>query len=157
MLVHAKDSDAVARYLLTETAARDLEITAQGLEEAFLNLTASDHDDQERPRDDRSDAPSTRPPAGCRRSAASTPPLGIEMRRMLRNRRTVIFALVFPAAMSSIFGTSGRRRRDTVGSGNVAAYVLVSMALYGARADRRRDRLDGRRWSAPSAGPDSCG
>jgi len=39
VLVHAKDSDAVARYLLTETAARDLEITAKGLEEAFLNLT----------------------------------------------------------------------------------------------------------------------
>src|SRR5689334_19365642 len=37
--VHAKDSDVVARYLLTETTARDLEITAQGLEEAFLSLT----------------------------------------------------------------------------------------------------------------------
>ncbi|RNL78885.1 ABC transporter ATP-binding protein [Nocardioides marmorisolisilvae] len=37
--VHAKDSDVVARYLLNETSARDLEITAQGLEEAFLNLT----------------------------------------------------------------------------------------------------------------------
>lgn len=38
--VHTKDSDAVARYLLTETKARDLEITAKGLEEAFLNLTS---------------------------------------------------------------------------------------------------------------------
>jgi len=38
--VHTKDSDAVARYLLTQTDARDLEITAKGLEEAFLNLTA---------------------------------------------------------------------------------------------------------------------
>ncbi|GAA1544085.1 ABC transporter ATP-binding protein [Nocardioides humi] len=37
--VHAKDSDAVARYLLTETDARDVEITAMGLEEAFLSLT----------------------------------------------------------------------------------------------------------------------
>jgi ABC-2 type transport system ATP-binding protein len=37
--VHARDTDAVARYLLTETRARDLEITAKGLEEAFLNLT----------------------------------------------------------------------------------------------------------------------
>ena len=34
--VHAKDSDAVARYLLTQTDARDLEITARGLEDAFL-------------------------------------------------------------------------------------------------------------------------
>jgi ABC-2 type transport system ATP-binding protein len=39
VLVHAKDSDAVARYLLTETAARDLEITSKGLEDAFLSLT----------------------------------------------------------------------------------------------------------------------
>jgi ABC-2 type transport system ATP-binding protein len=39
VIVHAKDSDAVARYLLTETDARDLEITSKGLEEAFLSLT----------------------------------------------------------------------------------------------------------------------
>ena len=39
LIVQAKDSDAVARHLLTETDARDLEITAQGLEEAFLSLT----------------------------------------------------------------------------------------------------------------------
>lgn len=37
--IHAKDSDTVARYLLTETSARDLEITAKGIEEAFLSLT----------------------------------------------------------------------------------------------------------------------
>jgi ABC-2 type transport system ATP-binding protein len=29
----------VARYLLTETDARDLEITSKGLEDAFLSLT----------------------------------------------------------------------------------------------------------------------
>src|SRR3954451_4833723 len=39
VLLHAKDSDAVARYLLTETDARDLEITSRGLEDAFLSLT----------------------------------------------------------------------------------------------------------------------
>ena len=45
--VHARDSDLVARYLLTETLARDLEITTHGLEDAFLSLTgrgAPDHD-----------------------------------------------------------------------------------------------------------------
>jgi ABC-2 type transport system ATP-binding protein len=42
--VHAKDTDAVARYLLTETTAHDLEITARGLEDAFLSLTGDDHD-----------------------------------------------------------------------------------------------------------------
>jgi ABC-2 type transport system ATP-binding protein len=42
VIVHAKDSDAVARYLLTETDARDLEINAKGIEEAFLALTGDD-------------------------------------------------------------------------------------------------------------------
>ena len=40
VLLHANDSDAVARHLLTETDARDLEITARGLEEAFIALTS---------------------------------------------------------------------------------------------------------------------
>jgi ABC-2 type transport system ATP-binding protein len=44
--VHAKDTDAVARYLLTETSAHDLEITARGLEDAFLSLTGGDEDDK---------------------------------------------------------------------------------------------------------------
>ncbi|MBB5918517.1 ABC-2 type transport system ATP-binding protein [Nocardia transvalensis] len=39
ILVHAKDSDAVARYLLTATPAFDLEITGHNLEDAFLALT----------------------------------------------------------------------------------------------------------------------
>jgi ABC-2 type transport system ATP-binding protein len=46
VIVHAKDSDAVARYLLTETDARDLEITSKGLEEAFLSLTHLDEGDR---------------------------------------------------------------------------------------------------------------
>jgi ABC-2 type transport system ATP-binding protein len=40
--VHARNTDAVARYLLTATDARDLEITSRNLEEAFLTLTADD-------------------------------------------------------------------------------------------------------------------
>jgi ABC-2 type transport system ATP-binding protein len=42
VLVHATDSDAVARYLLTNTPAKDLEIAARGIEEAFLALTGDD-------------------------------------------------------------------------------------------------------------------
>jgi ABC-2 type transport system ATP-binding protein len=45
VLVHAKDTDAVARHLLTSTGARDLEITARGLEEAFLTLTSDAEED----------------------------------------------------------------------------------------------------------------
>jgi ABC-2 type transport system permease protein len=67
------------------------------------------------------------------------PPLGgfnltvlrIELRRMLRNRRTVIFTLIFPAALFLSFGST-EGWDDKVGSGNVAAYIMVSMALYGA-------------------------
>jgi ABC-2 type transport system ATP-binding protein len=39
VLVHTGDSDAVARHLLTRTAASDVEVTAHGLEEAFIALT----------------------------------------------------------------------------------------------------------------------
>jgi ABC-2 type transport system ATP-binding protein len=42
VLVHSNDSDAVARYLLTQTAAKDLEITARGIEDAFLALTGDE-------------------------------------------------------------------------------------------------------------------
>lgn len=39
VLIQSSDSDRVARHLLNETAAHDVEITAHGLEEAFLALT----------------------------------------------------------------------------------------------------------------------
>jgi ABC-2 type transport system ATP-binding protein len=42
VLVRAADSDAVARYLLTSTAARDLEVTSRNLEDAFIALTTDD-------------------------------------------------------------------------------------------------------------------
>ena len=42
VLVRTSDSDGVARHLLTATAASDVEITARGLEDAFLALTG-DH------------------------------------------------------------------------------------------------------------------
>ena len=57
--------------------------------------------------------------------------LGIELRRMLRNRRTIIFTLVLPAALLLSFGGQ-KGWDDRSGSGNVAAYILISMALYGA-------------------------
>jgi ABC-2 type transport system permease protein len=57
--------------------------------------------------------------------------LGIELKRMLRNRRTIFFTLVFPAALFFSFGGSSGWN-DDAGRGNVAAYIMVSMALYGA-------------------------
>ena len=44
ILIHSADTDTVTRYLLNETSAHDLEITARGLEEAFIALTGDDAD-----------------------------------------------------------------------------------------------------------------
>ncbi len=40
VLIHSSDSDAVARYLLNDTPAKDLEINTRGLEDAFIALTS---------------------------------------------------------------------------------------------------------------------
>jgi ABC-2 type transport system permease protein len=72
-------------------------------------------------------------------TARTVPPLGgmnltvlrIELLRMLRNRRTIVFTLVLPAALMLSFGGQAGWD-DPVGSGNVGAYILLSMALYGA-------------------------
>ena len=42
LLVSCTNSDVVARYLLTETDARDIEISSQNLEAAFVALTGDD-------------------------------------------------------------------------------------------------------------------
>lgn len=44
VLLQTADSDAVARHLLTETAAHDLEIVAHNLEDVFLTLTGDEED-----------------------------------------------------------------------------------------------------------------
>ncbi len=42
VLIQTTDSDAVARYLLTATAAHDVEVVTQNLEDAFLALTSDE-------------------------------------------------------------------------------------------------------------------
>ncbi|MGH3501198.1 MAG: ABC transporter permease [Nocardioidaceae bacterium] len=58
--------------------------------------------------------------------------LRLELRRMMRNRRTVIFTLILPPVFFLAFGTSSSYRHESAGNGNVTAYVLISMAVYGA-------------------------
>lgn len=58
--------------------------------------------------------------------------LAVELRRMLRNKRTVIFALVMPPLFFVIFGTQSDYKTNYVGSGNLTGYIMVSMAVYGA-------------------------
>lgn len=58
--------------------------------------------------------------------------LGIEIRRLLRNPRVVIFTLVLPAAFFLLFGTDSSYRDQSAGAANVTSFVMVSMAVYGA-------------------------
>lgn len=58
--------------------------------------------------------------------------LRIELRRILRNRRAVIFTLIMPVLLYLIIGTNSSYSTDSEGSGNVSAYILISMAAYGA-------------------------
>jgi ABC-2 type transport system permease protein len=66
------------------------------------------------------------------------PPLGgfswtflrLEVRRLLRNRRTVVFTLIIPPVFFWAFGTG--HTAEQVGRGNVTAYIMISLAVYGA-------------------------
>jgi ABC-2 type transport system permease protein len=58
--------------------------------------------------------------------------LRLEVRRLLRNRRTIIITMVFPVFFFLIFGLNKAYALNRVGHGNVAAFVMVSLSLYGA-------------------------
>ncbi|GAB3819800.1 ABC transporter permease [Micromonospora zhanjiangensis] len=55
----------------------------------------------------------------------------LEIRRVLRNRRTLIFILVMPAVFFLIFGLPQKSQRLGNGS-QVMAYIMISLAVYGA-------------------------
>jgi ABC-2 type transport system permease protein len=58
--------------------------------------------------------------------------LALEVRRLLRNRRTLIFTLIAPSVFFLLFGLNHSYSTQPAGHGNVAAFILISMALYGA-------------------------
>lgn len=59
--------------------------------------------------------------------------LRLEFRRMMRNRRTVIFTLVMPGVFFLLFGMDTSYKTQSAGGGtNVTAYIMISMAVYGA-------------------------
>src|SRR5262245_922551 len=66
------------------------------------------------------------------------PPLGgfnltalkLEVRRVLRNRRTVMFIVVFPSVFFFMFGLSSKAQSQ--GGPAAVAYIMISMAVYGA-------------------------
>jgi ABC-2 type transport system permease protein len=58
--------------------------------------------------------------------------LRLEVRRLLRNRRTMIFTVLMPVVFFLIFGLNTDYASQNAGHGNVSAFILISMALYGA-------------------------
>lgn len=71
-------------------------------------------------------------------TARPVPPLGgfspqflvLEFRRLLRNRRTVILSIAAPVALFLLFRTN--RRVSALGGPDVAALMMVGIAVYGA-------------------------
>ena len=57
-----------------------------------------------------------------------------EVRRLMRNRRTVTLALVLPVLFFLGFGLNSSYVHETAGHGNMSAAEMISIALYGAVA-----------------------
>jgi ABC-2 type transport system permease protein len=86
---------------------------------------------------------STRTLGAADLSSRRVPPLGalnltvlrIEVRRLLRNKRTAIFAVIMPCILFLAFGLNKAYANQSNGAGahgNVSAFILISMALYGS-------------------------
>lgn len=58
--------------------------------------------------------------------------LRLEVRRLTRNRRTMIFTLVMPVFFFVIFGLNRAYADLPAGRGNVSAFIMISLSLYGA-------------------------
>ncbi|MFC7596257.1 ABC transporter permease [Terrabacter sp. GCM10028922] len=56
----------------------------------------------------------------------------LEMRRITRDWAGMFFTAVLPAFFYLIFGSTVDAKGETIGNGNVAMYVMISMAAYGA-------------------------
>ncbi|MEO3747974.1 ABC transporter permease [Plantactinospora sp. B5E13] len=68
-----------------------------------------------------------RPPLG----GFSTANLIMEIRRVLRNRRTLVFTLIMPAVFFLLFGLPNKGQLLDNGA-QVTAYIMISLAVYGA-------------------------
>jgi ABC-2 type transport system permease protein len=56
--------------------------------------------------------------------------LGLELKRLARNRRVLIFSMVMPAALLLIFGSL--YKSDSLNGVSAGAYLMVSMGLFGS-------------------------
>jgi ABC-2 type transport system permease protein len=57
--------------------------------------------------------------------------LGMEIRRVLRNRRTLVFILIMPAVFFLLFGLPNKGQSLDNGA-PVVGYIMISLAVYGA-------------------------
>ncbi|MEV4534755.1 ABC transporter permease [Asanoa sp. NPDC049518] len=70
-----------------------------------------------------------RPPMG----GFSLTYLSLEIRRVLRNRRSLFFILVMPAVFFLLFGLPQKGQNiDQANSAAAIAYIMISLAVYGA-------------------------
>jgi len=58
--------------------------------------------------------------------------LRLEVRRLLRNRRTMVLAIAMPVIFFLSFGRNSAYVHQSAGRGNVTAFVMISIALFGA-------------------------
>ena len=58
--------------------------------------------------------------------------LGLEIRRVLRDYPSMFFIVVLPAFFYVIFGAAQGYSEQDAGNGNVAMFIMISMAAYGA-------------------------
>ena len=58
--------------------------------------------------------------------------LKLEVRRVLRNRRTVMFIIVFPSLFFLMFSSSARAGKNAAQNPGILAAIMISMAVYGA-------------------------
>ena len=56
----------------------------------------------------------------------------LEMKRITRNYVGMFFTAGLPAFLYLIFGSTVDAKETAIGNGNVAMYVMISMAAYGA-------------------------
>ncbi len=56
----------------------------------------------------------------------------LELRRVLRDRVTLFFTAGLPAVLYVVFGASPEYGSEPVGDGNVAMWIMIGMAAYGA-------------------------
>lgn len=71
-------------------------------------------------------------PSVARTRGERTAYVRLELRRVLRDLVTMFFVVGLPGFMYVLFGASAGYSQEPAGNGNVALYVMISMAAYGA-------------------------